>query len=307
MITNGSMQALNLLFDLLLRPGDEALVEAPTFHYTLASLRSRGVHLRGMPVKVDGIDPDGLMTHLSRGGRPVLAVVTPNCQNPTGRVMPSAHRQRLARIAAEWDLFLIEDDPYRDLVFDGSALRSVQDFDRASRVIYVSSFSKVIAPGLRCGYIIAPSSMTEEIAGIADLSYLSPGVFSQSIIYQYCTSGRSEEWLGKMRQTLRQRRDTLVSAIGEEMPDARFSKPDGGYFVWLELGGVDVHSLAGTAMTRGVAVTPGPVFMVDGGDNAVRLSYAPLDCDQISEGVARLAAAIRDLSARGVRACPVGS
>ncbi|UMP06869.1 PLP-dependent aminotransferase family protein [Amycolatopsis sp. EV170708-02-1] len=297
LITNGSMQALDLIFDLLLRPGAEALIEVPTFHYTLASLRSRDVHLRGIPVSAAGMDPAAVQARLGLDWRPALAVVTPNFQNPTGCLMSATDRMKFAEMAAKHDFFLVEDDPYRDLVFAGNVPPAIREFNFASKVIYLSSFSKTIAPGLRCGYIIAPESVIEGISRIANLSYVSPGVFSQAIIYHYCVSGRSEEWLTKVRGSLRCRRDTLVDAITKELPGARCTRPGGGFYVWVEIPGVNVRALARSATTHGVAVMAGPEFMLEGGETALRLSYAPLDCGRLSEGVTRLAAAIRDLPA----------
>jgi DNA-binding transcriptional MocR family regulator len=299
LVTNGSMQADAFLFELLVAPGDPVVVEAPTYDRTLLNLRRRGADVRPIPLQPDGIDVAALAALLDDGVRPTLAHVIPNFQNPAGYTLSAAKRAALLVLAAEYGFTLFEDDPYIEIRFEGEPLPTMLSQDRAGRVVYASSFSKTVCPGIRCGYLVGPRAVIADVIALATTTYISPNMVGQSIINQFCRSGRLEQSVVTVRAALLRRRDALVAALARELPEARFTAPQGGYFMWVELPGMRVDELAPVARENGVAFVPGTDFLLTGGQNALRLAYSGLTPEQIDEGVTRLAAAVRVLPVAG--------
>jgi len=298
LVTNGSMQADAFLFELLVSPGDRVVVEAPTYDRTLLNLRQRGADVRPIELETDGIDVDALAALLDEGVRPRLAHIIPNFQNPAGYTLSALKRARLLALAAEHGFTLFEDDPYIAIRFEGEPLPTMLSQDTAGSVVYASSFSKTVCPGVRCGYLVGPRNVIRDVITLATTTYISPNMVSQSIINEFCRSGRLEQSVATVRTALRERRDALVAALRRELPEARFTPPQGGYFMWVELpAGVVVDELAVAAEERGVAFVKGSDFLLDGGQHAVRLAYSGLQPEQIDEGVTRLAAAVHSLRA----------
>jgi 2-aminoadipate transaminase len=293
-ISNGSMQAMWLLFDRLLAPGDAALVEAPTFDLTLSALRDHGIDVVGVPMTPDGLDL-GTVRELLDGGLPArLLHVVPNFQNPTGATLPPAQRRELVELLADRGVLLLEDDPYGPLRFAGDPLAPMLSLAEPDGIIYSSSFSKTICPGVRVGYLVAPPELVEALATRSLHTYLSANMFSQAVVYQFCAAGALETAIAATAAALRDRAETLVAALRRELPEARFAEPQGGYFVWLELPDVvDAERVARALEPQGVTVMPGTSFMVSGGRHALRLSYASVTPAEIDEALARLADACR--------------
>jgi 2-aminoadipate transaminase len=296
LVTNGSMQADAFLFQLLVGPGDTVVVESPTYDRTLLNLRNRGADVRMVELETDGIDVDALESLLRDGVRPKLAHIIPNFQNPAGYTLSAPKRERLLALAAEYDFVLFEDDPYLSIRFEGESLPTMLSQDRAGKVVYASSFSKTVCPGIRVGHLVGPAAVIKQIQGIATNTYISPNMVAQSIVNQFCRSGRIDSAIETVRTSLRARRDALVAALERELPEARFAPPQGGYFMWVELPeDVDVAELEKAAKERDVVFVKGTDFLLEGGANTLRLAYSGVTPEQIDEGITRLADAVHSL------------
>jgi 2-aminoadipate transaminase len=293
-VTNGSMQADAFLFEQLVQPGDTVVVEAPTYDRTLLSLRNRDADIIAIPLEQDGIDVEGLAEALEGGARPKLAHVIPNFQNPAGYTLSLDKRRRLLELAQHYDFVVFEDDPYVELRFEGERLPTMLSLDDSEHVVYASSFSKTVCPGIRVGYLVGPTATIAAIEKLATGTYISPNMVAQSIVNDFCRSGAIDGSIETVKAALRERRDTLAAALERELPEARFTPPEGGYFMWVELpDGTDVDALAAQAKDRGVVFVKGTDFLIEGGQNALRIAYSGVRPDEIEEGVSRLADAYR--------------
>jgi 2-aminoadipate transaminase len=304
LVTNGSMQADAFLFEQLVKSGDEVIVESPTYDRTLLSLRARGAKIHQVELQPDGINTEALAELLadrrsSIGGDasagPKLAHIIPNFQNPAGYTLSLARRKSLLELAEEYDFLVFEDDPYVDLRFSGEKLPTMLSMD-PERVVYASSFSKTVCPGIRVGYLVGPQELIAKIAKLATNTYISPSMVSQSIVYEFCSSGAIERSIETVRTALAKRARTLETALTRELPQARYVAPEGGYFMWVTLPeGTDVNALFDLANELGVAFVKGTDFLLEGGENTLRLAYSGVTPEQIDGGVGRLAEAYRSL------------
>ncbi len=316
LVTNGSMQADAFLFEHAVREGDDVVVERPTYDRTLLSLRERGARVHQVELLADGIDTDALAALLAgeagaggapggsgntgAGVRPKLAHIIPNFQNPAGYTLAVEKRHALLKLASEHGFLVFEDDPYVDLRFSGQTLPTMLSLD-PERVVYASSFSKTVCPGIRVGYLVGPPELIAAIAKLATNTYISPNMVAQSIVYEFCVSGALERSIETVRTALGKRARTLETALRRELPEAEFVPPEGGYFMWVTLPeGTDVGALHKAAAELGVAFVKGTDFLLEGGENTLRLAYSGVTPEQVEEGVARLAAAVRSLE--GARA-----
>jgi 2-aminoadipate transaminase len=297
LVTNGSMQADAFLFQLLVNAGDSVVVESPTYDRTLLNLRNRGADIRMVELETDGIDVEELERLLREEGvEPTLAHVIPNFQNPAGHTLSAPKRAKLLSLAREFDFTLFEDDPYIAIRFEGEGMPTMLSQDDAGQVVYASSFSKTVCPGIRVGYLVGPQAVIKQLQAIATNTYISPNMVAQSIVNQFCRSGRMDSAIATVKGALRERRDTLVAALRRELPEASFSPPEGGYFMWVVLPEeVSVAELETAAAERGVIFVKGTDFLLDGGQNTLRLAYSGVTPAQIDEGVTRLAQAVRSL------------
>jgi 2-aminoadipate transaminase len=314
LVTNGSMQADAFLFEQVVRAGDDVIVERPTYDRTLLSLRERGARVHAVELKTDGIDTDALAALLAdrrsrrvprmgyrssiggdEGVKPKLAHIIPNFQNPAGYTLSLAKREALLRLAEKHDFLVFEDDPYVELRFTGEKLPTMLSLD-PERVVYASSFSKTVCPGIRVGYLVGPAELIAQIAKLATNTYISPNMVSQSIVYEFCASGAIDRSIETVRTALAKRALTLETALHRELPEAEFVTPEGGYFMWVTLPeGTDVNALFSVAGELGVAFVKGTDFLLEGGENTLRLAYSGVTPEQIDEGVSRLADAFRSL------------
>jgi DNA-binding transcriptional MocR family regulator len=297
LVTNGSMQADAFLFQLMVNAGDPVIVESPTYDRTLLNLRNRGADIHMVALETDGIDVEDFERVLREEDvRPTLAHVIPNFQNPAGYTLSAPKRARLLALANEFDFTLFEDDPYISIRFEGEGMPTMLSQDDAGQVVYASSFSKTVCPGIRVGYLVGPQAVIKQIQGIATNTYISPNMVAQSIVNQFCRSGRMDSAIATVKNALRERRDTLVAALRRELPEAEFSPPEGGYFMWVVLPEeVKVAELEHAASERGVIFVKGTDFLLEGGENTLRLAYSGVTPAQIDEGVSRLAEAVRSL------------
>jgi 2-aminoadipate transaminase len=299
LVANGSLEAGMLLFDTVIEPGDSVVVEAPSYDRTLLGLQRRGAKLTAVPLEDDGIDLGELERLLAGGLRPKLIHVIPNFHNPAGCTLSLEKRERLVALAAEHDFLIFEDDPYGELSFEGERLPTMLSLDSDDHVVFASSFSKTIAPGVRIGYLIGPAPLIAQITTLAVNTYISPNMLAESIVYEFCRSGAINDSIEHVKGALRERRDALVGALDRYIgDDATFVAPEGGYFLWIELPEeVDTEQLLAAASERGVVFVKGSDFMLEGGRNALRLAYSGVTPDQIDEGVRRLGEALAAIKA----------
>jgi 2-aminoadipate transaminase len=298
-VTNGSMQADAFLFEALVEDGDVVVVEKPTYDRTLLSLRSRGADLRPVDLHEDGIDVAGIEALVAEGAKPQLAHVIPNFQNPAGYTLSAGKRRALVALAAASGMTIFEDDPYVELRFSGEPLPTMLSLDAADRVVYASSFSKTVCPGIRVGYLVGPEKLIARIAKLATNTYISPNMVAQSIVNEFVRAdggGAFERSVARVKDALQERASALCAALARELPEARFVAPQGGYFLWVELPeDTDGDALFAAAAERGVQIVKGTDFLLEGGENAFRLAYSGVTVPQIEEGVARLGDAVRSL------------
>jgi DNA-binding transcriptional MocR family regulator len=297
MIANGSLEAGSMLFEHLVEPGDRVIVEQPTYDRTLLLLQRLGAELVPVPLEADGVDLGALEAALEAG--PVkLAHIIPNFHNPAGCTLSAAKRVRLVELAAEHGFWIFEDDPYRELPFEGDPLETMLEIDRAERVIFASSFSKTVSPGVRVGYLAGPAAEVAKLATRANETYISPNMLAESIVLELCRSGGLDRTIEFVKEALQARRDALVTALRDQIPEAEFVVPGGGYFLWLDLAeGADTRTLLAEAKAEDVSFVAGPDFMIEGGEDSLRLSFASVPPERIPEGVARIATALERVRA----------
>jgi DNA-binding transcriptional MocR family regulator len=298
LVTNGSMQADAFLFDELVAPGDAVIVERPSYDRTLLGLRQRDADIRAVELEPDGIDVAGLGSVIEGGVKPKLAHIIPNFQNPAGYTLSRDKRAALLDLARDHDFVIFEDDPYVELRFSGERLPTMLSLDDGGRVVYASSFSKTVCPGIRVGYLVGPSELITRISKRATNTYISPNMVAQAIVYEFCASGAIRRSIETVKSALAERVEKLAAALERDLPDARFVPPEGGYFMWVTLPeGTDVAAMFAEAASRDVQFVKGTDFLLEGGHNALRLAYSGVTADQIDEGVRRLAeayGAVRD-------------
>lgn len=296
-ITNGAQQGLTILSRLLLDPGAPAVIEAVTFTGVQQVTAGRGAHVLTVPTDLrTGVDVDALEQALHREPKPRLAVVIPDFHNPLGVSLSEEKRQRIAELAARTGVPVIEDDPYSLLRFDGAPLRPIKAYDEAGWVFYVGSFSKILAPAMRLGWIIAPSNLLPRITVLRESMDLETSTWTQRAVSLFLQSGRLAEHLARFNAANRLRRDALLSELEQRLGGlASWTLPEGGLFVWVTLPEtVDTWALLPQAIEQGVAYVPGAAFAVHGGaGNTLRLNFSNVRPSLIPTAVERLARVFR--------------
>src|SRR5690242_4786908 len=230
-ITSGSLQGFAFLAEQLVQPGARVLVEAPTYDRPLKILARLGAEVVGVPMDEDGLIPD----ELPEGDFAFLSTI-PTFQNPSGRTLSVERRRRLAELARERQLLVLEDDPYGLVRYDGEALPSVFELAGGEQIAYCSSFSKTVAPGLRVGWFVLPVQLAAEIEALAVSTYISPPYLTQATVFELLRRQSFLPNLERVNGLLRARRDAMLEALARKLPDdAAWTRPDGGYFVWVDL------------------------------------------------------------------------
>jgi DNA-binding transcriptional MocR family regulator len=309
-VTTGSQQALDLIAHTLLDPGDVVLVELPTYIGGTASFYARSAELEGVAQDDGGIVVDSLRDVAARvqaaGRRIKLLYTIPNFQNPSGRLMAQERRGGVLDVAREHDFLVIEDDPYGELVYvDGADTTAMKSRDDDDRVLYLGSFSKVLAPGLRCGWIVAPPAIAGKLEIAKQAADLCSGMLDQSIVDELCARGLLRPQVERVRDFYRGKRATLLAALQAYFSGrATWTAADGGLFTLVTLGerevasgereanghSIDTSTYVQRAVAAGVAFIPGGPFFVDGsGANTMRLTFAKETDERITDGIARLA------------------
>ncbi|MEZ4520079.1 MAG: PLP-dependent aminotransferase family protein [Thermomicrobiales bacterium] len=291
LVTNGASQALSLIVDMLVEPGDVVISEAPTWMGAVANFNQAGADVRDVAVDEHGTRTDDLrdlLTDLaSEGKRAKLLYVIPNFQNPMGVTMSLERRNELLSIANEFDVPVIEDDAYFDLRYEGESIPSLYSLDDANRVMYMGTFSKIVAAGLRLGWVVAPEAVIGRLIALKSDGGTSP--FGSFVATEFAASGTLIEHVQELRALYHDRRDAMLAALEESMPEGTtWTRPDGGFFIWVEFPeAVDMESLVPACRDRGVEISPGPIFYFDErGGNEMRLSYSFANEDQIRRGIA---------------------
>ena len=291
LVTNGSLQGIAFLADRF--AGACVLVERPTYDRPLKLLAARGVDVTAVDMDEQGVDLDALARALDAGPKPALLYTIPTFQNPSGRTLSGERRERLVQLARERDLLVLEDDPYGLVRFEGTAPPTLFELDGGEHVIYSSSFSKTIAPGVRVGYFVLPEALDRELEALAVSTYITPVLLGQATVYEFLRRGNLDSNLERVRDLLRVRRDAMLDALEQELPSATWSHPEGGYFVWLELPR-DVEEAAGVTFVKGTDFGGAP--------NTARLAFSYVSPDEIREGIRRLSAAVAAPGAAGAAA-----
>ena len=295
LVTTGSQQALGLIAAVLLDPGDVVLVENPSYLAALQCFGFAGARLVPVPCDEDGLQVEALPGLIAEHA-PKFLYVVPTFQNPTGRTLPAARRARLAEIAAERGLWIIEDDPYGELRYDGEPLAPVASHPGArDRTVTVSSLSKVLAPGLRIGFLRAPEALLGPLTVAKQAADLHTSTVDQHAARLALETGDLDDHIDHLCAEYRRRRDALLGGLEQALPaGSAFNRPAGGMFVWARLPeGWDATELLSSALRHDVAFVPGAPFYAKDPDLAtLRLSFATADVGKIEEGIARLRKAL---------------
>ena len=304
-VTTGSQQGLYLVARALFDPGDVVLVELPSYTGAITAFRGSGADLVGVRQDPDGInleDLDRTAARVRAAGKRIKAVyVVPNFQNPTGLLISLEKRRQLAVWAERNDVLVIEDDPYRDIYFPDvtreEETRPIGADDPNGRVIYLSSFSKTLAPGFRTAWIVAPTPVAAKIELAKQAIDLCTSGFDQQIVYEATVRGVLAAQAPKLRALYQRKRDTMVAALHDAaVPGLNWIDPRGGFFLWARLPeGMSADALLERATAAGVIYVTGSAFFVDGtGDNYIRLSFSSPSEEKIREGIGRLVATMRE-------------
>jgi DNA-binding transcriptional MocR family regulator len=292
-VTSGSLQGFVFLVEQLVRPGSRVLVEAPTYDRPLKILSRLGAEIVPLEMDDEGLRPEALEQALADGDKPAFLYTIATFQNPSGRTLSEARRRRVVEIARAHDLLVLEDDPYGLVRFEGEAPPTLFELEGGTNVIYASSFSKTVAPGVRVGYFVLPLELAAQIEALAVSTYISPPFLAQATVFEFLRRGNFEPNLVRVNGLLKARRDAMLEALERHMPsDAEWSRPEGGYFIWLDVpSGPDTAELLVQAEQAGVTFVKGTDFFVPGGggERSLRLAFSFVSPEEIADGVARLA------------------
>ena len=306
LITSGSQQALDLIGKLFINAGDRVLVEAPTYLGALQAFNIYGAEYVSVPSDENGLCTDQLEEPLRSG--PKFMYVLPNFQNPAGTTLSEGRRQELVLLADRYGIPIVEDDPYGQLRYEGEHLPSLVVLDRENlrrdegysigNVIYLSTFSKTLAPGLRLGWIVAPPDVIGKLAQLKQGADLHTSTFTQFVAYEVARDGFLDKHVKLIRQVYRERRDVMLQALQEFFPaEVTWTHPQGGLFLWVNLPkGLDIQAVFRSALEQNVAFVPGDSFYANDpqeGSRHMRLNFSNATPEQIREGIRRLAAAVK--------------
>ncbi len=295
LVGNGSLQLQDLVSARLVSPGMAVYTEQPSYDRAIKTFRRRGARVIGIPLEESGISTDRLQAALAREV-PAFLYLVPDFQNPAGATLSLEKRRRVVELAKEYDFFVIEDVPYRKLRYRGEELPLLREID-PSRVITMSSFSKLLSPGIRVGFMIAPSDLIGTLTRLGEDTYLSPVLPTQAAVAEYLRRDWLRPNVERLKELYRPRWQAMADAVRRELPAAQAFIPEGGFFVSVMLPeDADTDNLVGRAKDSGLILTPGAAFFADPddgeqtpGDRFVRLPFCAVTPEQIEEGVRRLA------------------
>ncbi len=288
-ITNGSLQGFVFLLDSMFAPGDILAVEAPTYDRALLQAKLHGIELLPVPVEEDGLDVDALAAECVAGRVPKLLYTIPNFQNPSGATLGPGKRRALVELAEKYGFAILEDDPYGLLRFEGEHLPSLESLAGPDRVIFTSSYSKTVAPGLRVGYIVAPTVIAAGLVAVASRTYISPSLLAQAAVHRIVADGQFEPNVERVTALMRERRDAMVAGLAHMPEGTRCTPPQGGFFLWMELPEpLSADELFQPALDAGIQYVKGSDCFVEGGERTLRLAYSGVAPAEIDEGMRRL-------------------
>ena len=303
LLTTGSQQVLDLFAWAMIDPGDVAIVEDPSYMAALTAFYNHGADFASVPVDGEGMVVSELPALIERlrkeGKKPKFIYTIVNFQNPAGATMTVERRRELAAIAERYGLAIFEDDPYGYVRFDGEHLPSIFSFDKAGNTIYAGSFSKILSPGVRIGWVSGPKDIIRQMAVFKQAVDLCSSPITQVLTYEYCRKGYLDSHLPNIIKDYRVKRDAMEESFRKHLAPQGITwvKPEGGFFYWLNTGNIDSGELAKKALEKKVAILPGAPFCVNpaAGVHAARINYTYSKPDVIEEGVSRLAQAIQEM------------
>ena len=300
MITTASQQALDLLPKIFINPGDKIICGLPSYLGGISAFSFYGARLEGIKLDKHGMRSDLLEKSLNRmkafGEKPKFIYTIPDFQNPAGITMPESRRREIIDIAVKYDILIVEDSPYRELRYEGKHQKMIYALDNSDRVISIGTFSKIVAPGFRIGWVIAHEEIIDKLVIAKQTADLCTSPFVQKIAARYMASGFFESHITKISALYREKRDIMLNALKQYMPPGvSWTEPEGGLFLFLTLPEyMDAEKLFTDAIEEKVAYVLGTVFYCDGsGRNTMRLNFSFASKEMNTEGVRRLAAAIR--------------
>jgi DNA-binding transcriptional MocR family regulator len=299
LIANGSLQLVEFLCLGLLERGDLVFTESPTYDRTIALLRRCGATVAGIPMESDGPDLEALERALARRV-PKLFYSIPDFQNPTGATCSEAKRRRIVSLAERHGFLLVEDAPYRLLRYRGRPEPTLYEL-APERTLHMGSFTKLIAPGVRIGFIVARADLAAKLTKTAEDTYISPGYVAQGIANEWCRSGLLQPQIERLKRLYAPRLDACLASLDSHMPTAMPTRPDGGFFVSLTLPeGVSTNAARNEAAARGLNLSDGLAFFPEGGgEQFLRLPFCALSPPEIDEGIRRLAASVEAVRRSG--------
>ena len=300
-VTTGGQQVIDLLCKALIDPGDVIIAEGPTYPGAVPTFSSYQADVVQIAMDDDGMRVDELEETLERlereGLRPKFIYTVPTFQNPAGVTLSLPRRRRLVEVARERELIVLEDNPYGLLRYEGEPLPTLHELDGGHFVVYLGTFSKILSPGLRLGWASAPRPVLEKLNLGAQATDLCPSSFTQMFVSAYFETGHWERYMDELRDLYRRRRDVMLDALAAHFPpEATWTRPQGGLFVWATLPDfLDTTDLLALALSRNVAFVPGRAAYLDGrGGNAMRLNFSGSTEDEIREGIRRIGDLVRE-------------
>lgn len=297
MISTGSQQSIDLTAKMFVNPGDTVIVEKPTYLCALDVFRSYGAHIVGVDMDENGMKIDQLEKAVAENPNTKFIYTIPNFQNPTGRTMSADRRERMIEIADNYDIMIVEDDPYGAIRFAGDDIEPIKFYDDHERVIYLSTFSKILAPGLRLGWIVAEKSLIKKFTLMKQSADVHSDNLTQHIVAKFMSEYDIDDHIDKIKQVYRKRERVMMNAIEAFFPkNVHYSHPEGGLFIWVEVpGDVDTKALFDTCIKHNVAFVPGEPFYPDAvTPGTFRLNYSNMSEDHIKTGIKRLGDAIKE-------------
>ena len=298
LVTSGGQQGIELATKCLVNEGDVVIVEQPSFIGATNAFRSYGARLVGVPVREDGMDLDELERVIAQNQNVKIIYTIPTFQNPMGVTMSVDKRRRLYDIALKYGILILEDNPYGELTFDGVKMPTIKSMDTEGIVLYSGSFSKILAPGLRLGFMCAPRAIIQKMVVAKQISDVHTPMLTQLIATEYMKRYDLDALIGKMRENYAHKCKTMLHAMDEFFPaDVIYTRPGGGLFIWCDLGhGLDTLALSKRAIEQKVVYVPGNTFMVDMDQptSTLRLNYSTMSDEKIVEGIRRLGGVFRE-------------
>ncbi|MCC4383918.1 PLP-dependent aminotransferase family protein [Limosilactobacillus reuteri] len=295
LVTTGSEQVLDLVGKAFVDPGDTVLVEQPTYLCALDVFRSYGANFASVEMDEDGMKMDALEEALKANPNTKLIYTVPNFQNPTGRTMTEERRKQLAELAEKYDVYVLEDNPYGEIRFAGEHVPAVKSFDKSGHVLYMSTFSKTLAPGFRLGWLVADEDVVNKLTVLKQSADLHTDNLAQFAVAQFFADNDVDAHVKEISDLYGKRKDLMLEGIKKYFPEGvKYTDPEGGMFLWVEVPGVDdTVELFKECLEHDVAFVPGdPFFAGEAQPGAFRLNYSNMKEDQIEVGLKRLGAAL---------------